>query len=589
MTFRKKLTRILYGFICMACGFMIVVYGIVAGHIRTVETYNLLSQNAAVVVKNYESIMETSIGAINLIISEPSVLTAVRSLSSGKMSDLDITEKYYSEEYSLLREKINLYYVYKHCHRVIFFNETGDFVASNYASGNTLIDDFDIDEIEGIDGLKEGKVIVKASHKDEWDSRNNENVISVVKKLVGRNMGCFEIQWLESDVNQMLALPDNDFETVIYDDSGRKIYSSDSRSKNQFQLIKKQGKDEGCIKSGNSLLAYSYYKGYCISVSTRISFLKDIIIPILPAMFILLVVFLGVSMIFANIMTENLSKPINSLQEAMIRTDYDNLLRQPISYMERQEIKTIVEIENTYEVYENLLERLENSKKKAEKMSFLQLRAQLDLMQAQVNPHFIYNVLNIISAKGLMADDESICDMCDNLSKILRYSTNVKTKEATLRDEIAYLRDYLMLLKCRYEERLDYSISVKRDIEDVKIPKLALQQLVENAVKHGFKGDEILHVELEGIETAGGFRINIRDNGKGIEQERLDEIKRKIQELREQLDEAHENIEFEIGGMGVYNTFARLYLYYKKALTFQIDSDYRGTRIVIDVNNRVRI
>ena len=171
-----------------------------------------------------------------------------------------------------------------------------------------------------------------------------------------------------------------------------------------------------------------------------------------------------------------------------------------------------------------------------------------------------------------------------NLSKILRYSTNVKTKEATLRDEIAYLRDYLMLLKCRYEERLDYSISVKRDIEDVKLPKLALQQLAENSVKHGFKGSEILHVEIEGVETQEGFKIYIRDNGKGIEKNRLKEIKKKLKDLEEQLDEAHENVEFEIGGMGVYNTFARLYLYYKKTLLFEIDSDEGGTRIMIDVN-----
>ena len=177
--------------------------------------------------------------------------------------------------------------------------------------------------------------------------------------------------------------------------------------------------------------------------------------------------------------------------------------------------------------------------------------------------------------------------MCDNLSKILRYSTNIEIKEATIREEVDYLNDYLMLLKCRYESRLEYSIFIERNIWNEAIPKLALQQLVENTVKHGFTDSiDILKIEVKGVETKNGWFIQIKDNGGGIEKDKLSDIKIRIYELERQLDECKENIEFEIGGMGIFNTYARLYLLYKNELKFDIEASVNGTVVTIGVEKR---
>ena len=584
MTFRKRFIRFLCGFIATAGCFFMVVYGIIESHNKTEETYNLLEQNAAVVAASFDSIIETSNSAINLIISDPEVLIAIRNLSTGKTRDFSVTEKYYSDEYKTIRERTNLYYLYKYCYRVVFFNECGDVIASNYSRGTRRIDGNGSAFIDELNSLNAGELLLIPAHNDQWNSKSKHQLVSVVKRLAGNNMGYFEIQWLEKDIKELLLASDKNYSVCIYDETGRRIFSNDEQVAGSYKLVEEQNKSAGVVKDGKKLLAYTFQNGYYTVIGTEFDWWKDVTIPILPVLFGLMLTFGIISMIFAGIGAETLSKPINILQSIITKTDYENLSRYKLSVAEQQELRQVVEIDNTYKVYEQMLDRLKESKMKAEKMSYLQLRAQLDLMQAQVNPHFIYNVLNIISAKGLLAEDESICDMCDNLSKILRYSTNVKRKEATLREEVDYLRDYLMLLKCRYEDRLDYSISIDRDIWSVIIPKLAIQQIVENAVNHGFSDNvDTLRIEIEAKHFSNGWRIIIQDNGRGIDEEKLGAIKNRLIELNRQLNDCYENVEFEIGGMGIFNTYSRLYLLYKENLKFDINSNGAGTTVIIEV------
>ncbi len=113
----------------------------------------------------------------------------------------------------------------------------------------------------------------------------------------------------------------------------------------------------------------------------------------------------------------------------------------------------------------------------------LQLQAQLDMLQAQVNPHFIYNTLNVISSRGILDDDEVICDICDDLAGMLRYSTDTEKKTATIRMELEYLRKYFSLMKYRYEYKLEYAIEMDPEIDEQWIPKLTVQQFVEKQYK----------------------------------------------------------------------------------------------------------
>jgi two-component system sensor histidine kinase YesM len=240
------------------------------------------------------------------------------------------------------------------------------------------------------------------------------------------------------------------------------------------------------------------------------------------------------------------------------------------------------EIESLYESYKAMLNRLNKSTVKEKRMSMLQLQAQFDLLQAQVNPHFLFNVLNVISTRGILADDEVICEICDNLACMLRYATNTKEKHATVQEEIEYLNLYFKLLKYRYEHKLEYSIELDAKIMDKELPKIVLQQVVENSIMHGYtNSNRVINIEVTGYCDENKWYIKVHDNGDGFGENVIEEIYEKCRQAKAKLSEERKNVEMEIGGMGLVNTYARLFLFYNESLIFELNSSEGGTDVII--------
>lgn len=150
------------------------------------------------------------------------------------------------------------------------------------------------------------------------------------------------------------------------------------------------------------------------------------------------------------------------------------------------------------------------------------LQAQLNALQMQINPHFIYNTLNIISAKGMECGSEEITDICDQFAQMLRYAADLRTKTATLGDELQNAHRYLQLVKARYEDRLTYHIDVPESMHTLTMPKLSLQPIIENALTHGFAGrSDPREVSITGTVENDILRLIIRDNGNGFSEESL--------------------------------------------------------------------
>ena len=139
------------------------------------------------------------------------------------------------------------------------------------------------------------------------------------------------------------------------------------------------------------------------------------------------------------------------------------------------------EFKELSQIYKEMKEQLNQSIIREARLSTLQLQAQLDVLQAQVNPHFLYNVLNIISNRGVQDNDEVICDICDDLAGMLRYTTNTNERYADISSEKSYLQKYFSLLKYRYEHKLSYQIEIDDRISQQMLPKMILQQFVENS------------------------------------------------------------------------------------------------------------
>ena len=186
------------------------------------------------------------------------------------------------------------------------------------------------------------------------------------------------------------------------------------------------------------------------------------------------------------------------------------------------------------------------------------LQAQLNALQTQINPHFIYNTLNIISARSMESGNYDVIEICDKFAQMLRYSTDTRSRTATVAEEIENVRNYLMLAKARYEENLEYSIDVPESLNSIVIPKLTLQPLVENALTHGYDGRNVLRkLSVSGQVKDNDLILEIRDNGNGFSDEMLGNLRSRIREI----EEGKVSIESSGGHIGLVNTCLRLYYY----------------------------
>lgn len=199
------------------------------------------------------------------------------------------------------------------------------------------------------------------------------------------------------------------------------------------------------------------------------------------------------------------------------------------------------------------------------------LQAQLNALQMQINPHFIYNTLNIIAAKGMECGSEEITDICDQFAQMLRYATDLRSKTATLGEELQNARRYLQLVKARYEDRLTYHIDVPESMHIMVLPKLSLQPIVENALTHGFAGrSDPREVSITGTIENDLLQLVIRDNGNGFSDESLLRLHGVFREME------NDPSTFSSEGsehLGLVNTYLRLLHASKSLIRMTLHND----------------
>ncbi|WP_165452470.1 sensor histidine kinase [Paenibacillus thalictri] len=202
--------------------------------------------------------------------------------------------------------------------------------------------------------------------------------------------------------------------------------------------------------------------------------------------------------------------------------------------------------------------------------------ARLKMLQAQINPHFLYNTLQSIGTLALRHGSDEVSDKIAELGAILRYSMDLQTETVPLHKEIQHIEHYLSLQTGRFKNKLSYTLSCSDEAMDIHVPKLILQPLVENSIIHGFekgRGSGVIHI---GIEVDRQLRIRVMDNGKGIEEEILQRIKQEYGERQ-----FHTGQE---GGIGLINVLTRLRLHYEQGFEWDIQSvPYEATVISLNI------
>ncbi len=210
------------------------------------------------------------------------------------------------------------------------------------------------------------------------------------------------------------------------------------------------------------------------------------------------------------------------------------------------------------------------------KMKIVEKNAVLKALEAEINPHFLYNALQAISTKALKNNNDDIVEMVDNLALTLRYCISGRDV-VQASEELRHIERYLALQKARFGNRMQVVYDWEESLKELRIPKLSIQTLVENCIKHALeKVSSTVTIRIEANITPAYSVISVKDNGPGISPERLEQVLSSLQIQWEELggdsaeDGGHESI-------GLKNLNTRLKLLYGEDAGLVISSDEYGT------------
>ncbi len=228
--------------------------------------------------------------------------------------------------------------------------------------------------------------------------------------------------------------------------------------------------------------------------------------------------------------------------------------------------KEIIQLDATFN---EMMKRIRDLAEKLLQEQENQRKSELKALQNQINPHFLYNTLDSIIYMIDKGENEKAEEMIVALSKFFRISISRGKTIIPLKDEVEHVRNYLLIQKIRFGDQFTYTINVDPDLHQYSVIKLILQPLVENAIEHGLhdgKGE----IEIIGKQNENYIILQIKDDGYGITNEKLDQIYKSFHD-----DSIHE-------GVGLKNVYQRVKIYYGEEADLKIESLFdEGTIISI--------
>lgn len=325
--------------------------------------------------------------------------------------------------------------------------------------------------------------------------------------------------------------------------------------------VKIDGKEQLFVASRNDTMNWDIVQYMPVSEIQR-SFFQYIKFYAVSTVLLLLI-----SLLSGGILSLRMLKPVNRLAEGMKKVANGHLDIIEVDEHRRDEMGLLIKTFNRMTI------RLKESIEKEYVSQMNERKAELKMLQAQINPHFLYNTLNLISSIADLEGVEKISTISNSLSDMFRY--NIKGKDiVAVKDEIEQIRNYLTIQELRFPDKFSVEYDIEESIYECRILKFMLQPIVENAIYHGIeqmKGNGWIRISAK--EEDDYLQITIQDNGRGIDPMELNKINDKIKEKRKQ----SKFIDHE-GSLGLLNVHWRIQAYYGQEYGLSITSEAgRGT------------
>ncbi|WP_342757355.1 cache domain-containing sensor histidine kinase [Kineothrix sedimenti] len=266
--------------------------------------------------------------------------------------------------------------------------------------------------------------------------------------------------------------------------------------------------------------------------------------------------------------SRTLTKPLEELMKTIAQIRKGDTKKR-VPYLEKDEIGQLGK------EFNGMLDEIERLIGHEYETKLLLNKAEYKALQAQINPHFLYNTLDTMSSIASVQNCDMVSNLCQSLSTIFRYSLDTKHPYSTVAKEIVHLKNYIYVMNVRMREEVKYHFQIDDEILQNSIPRISIQPLVENAINHGLrnkKGEKEIYVRV--MEKDGILEIEVEDNGVGMDAE---ETNRRLKENSHELVESGSSI-------GLININARMKMLYGEEYGLHINSDGKsGTTVILRI------
>jgi two-component system sensor histidine kinase YesM len=417
---------------------------------------------------------------------------------------------------------------------------------------------------------------------------NGEQVFSIVQgvTLAGRkNPHCYIIMDIAVQAVQNLM---NDPASVhsgyyfIVDGNGQYFYHPDGVSNGQTFVdrgtVQQEPKQRGyrIISQGRDKSLLTYVRSGAADLTYYASIPYDTLLANVARngnfTLLIIVVAIVLSSLIASYVSYRMTKPLIDLKQMMAKVETGDFsvqlpteLRDEVGYLTLSFNRMVSKLDLlTREVYLSKISETE---------------AALQQLQAQINPHFLYNTLDSIHSIATVEGIPAIAKIASSLSALFRYSISSGERLSPIREEIQYVKVYLDIQRLRFQDRMEAFVFVEPELEEAKLLKFIIQPIVENAFHHGLEpktspGRVWITVKREGESGL----IRVFDDGVGMTEEQLAQLHSMFAEI----DADIQGFRFEGGNFGLINVHRRLRLNYGERYSVKLDSELgQGTSVEI--------
>ncbi len=372
-------------------------------------------------------------------------------------------------------------------------------------------------------------------------------------------------------------------ETMLYDrysdmlDYGTSIYIVDSHEKiisskdkrligTNYQHVIKQNSDNYSVAKNNMEIVSNIDEyGWSIIQEVPLNIMKQVSNQVVDSTVFIIALVSIIALIISYALSVWITKPIIEIKNKMDKVMYGDLKA-------KVDVDRSDEIGQLQKSFNSMVMWLDSSIENIKKYEKQKRVAELSFLQAQINPHFLYNTLSGIRFLISMNKTEQAEEMLYRFTKLLRSILPKSSEMIRLEDEIENIKNYVELQKMRYPDCFEITYEIDNEINDFNVPSFILQPIVENAILYSMEKENNKGIiSLVGYKTQEGIRIIINDNGIGMSKDKVESVLKK---------------EASVNRVGVINVHERIVLNYGINYGLEIDSiEGRGTKVTFILPN----